>query len=466
MSERYDIAILGAGPAGYVGAIRAAQLGAKVACVEERELGGTCLNRGCIPSKALISCAEVYEHLKHARDFGLACDEPRIDLERLMAHRDRVVKQLVQGVGFLFKKNGVEHIQGRGRLTARDTIEVENGSDGAVIKAGSILLATGSRPLMPPIPGIADERVYDSDYAVNLDTLPKSMVIIGGGAIGMEFAYIAQAFDVEVTVLEMLDQVMPTEEPEVAEVVAKSLTRKGVKIVTQGKAVAIEDESGLKKVRYETKADQETSEAEATGEWVLVAVGRRSLTSHVGLEEVGVETERGNIQVNERLETSVQGIYAAGDCLRGVGLAHQASHEAIAAVENALGHQGHVNYNAIPSCIFTVPEIASVGLKEVEAREQGYEVTVGKYLYRNNGKALGMAARDGFCKVIADADSRRILGASVVGVDATTMIAELALAVHNELTLEQVTHCIHAHPTLPEITHEAALDAAGIALHQ
>lgn len=462
MSQRYDIAILGAGPAGYVGAIRAAQLGAKVACIEERELGGTCLNRGCIPAKTLVSCAEVYEHMKQARDFGLACAEPRIDLERLMAHRQRVVRQLVQGVGFLFKKNGIAHVQGRGRLTARDTIEVENGNSGATVRADRILLATGSEPFMPPIPGIGGECVYDSDYAVNLAQIPRSMVIIGGGAIGMEFAYIAQAFDVQVTVIEMLPQVMPTEEPEVAEVVVRSLKKKGVTILTESRALAVEDENGLKKVRYETK----DGTGEATGEWVLVAVGRKSLTANLGLEDVGVETERGNIRVNERLETTVAGIYAAGDCLRGVGLAHQASHEALAAAENALGRQGHMNYNAVPSCIYSVPEVASVGVKEQEAREQGYEVTVGRFLYRNNGRALGMNAREGFCKVIADAKTKRVLGASIVGADATTMIAELVLAVHNELTLDQIAGCIHAHPTLPEIVHEAALDATGMALHQ
>jgi dihydrolipoamide dehydrogenase len=462
MSERYDIAVIGAGPAGYVGAIRAAQLGAKVACVEPRELGGCCLNRGCIPTKTLISTAEVYDHMRHARDWGLACENPTHDWPRIMDRTGRVVKQLVSGVGFLFKKNGVTHVAGRGRLVAKDTIIVQSGNGDAEIKADKVLLAMGAEPIVLNIPGADGGGIVTSDEACWLEEFPPSVVIVGGGAIGLEFGYLLRAFGAEVEIIEMLPRIMATEDPELTDVLAKSLKKMGVSIRLESKVTAIRDENGQKVVSYETP----DGGGEARGALVLMAVGRYANTQNCGLDAIGVETERGRIKVNERLETTIEGIYAAGDCLRGVGLAHLASHEAVAAVEFALSKRGHMNYDAVPTCLFTVPEIASVGVSEQLATERGLDITVGRFPYRANGKALGMNAREGFCKVIADAQTKRVMGAGIVGEQATNLIAELALAVENGLTLEQMRHTIHCHPTLPEIVHEAAMDAEGVSIHQ
>ncbi len=462
MSERYDIAVIGGGPAGYVGAIRAAQLGAKVACVEHRELGGCCLNRGCIPTKTLISSAEVLEHMRHAKDWGLGCEAPTYDWARVMGRTSRVVRQLVGGIGFLFKKNGVTHVHGRGRLTAKDTIAVESEEGEAEVQADKILLAMGAEPIVPPIPGADGDRVITSDEACWLEEFPSSAVVIGAGAIGLEFSYILRAFGAEVEVVEMLPRIMATEDPEFTDVVAKALGKMGATIRLDSKVTSIGEENGHKVVRCETAGNV----AESRGELVLMAVGRYANTEGCGLAELGVETDRGRIKVDQRLETTVQGVYAAGDCLRGIGLAHLASHEAVAAVEFALGRQGHMNYDAVPTCLFTVPEIASVGLSEESARERGLEVIVGRFPYRANGKALGMNAREGFCKVVADRETKRVVGAGVVGEQATNLIGELALAVENGLTLEQIRQTIHCHPTLPEVAHEAAMDAEGVSIHQ
>jgi len=460
--HRFDLAFIGAGPAGYVGAIRAAQLGARAAIVERDALGGTCLNRGCIPSKALIACVETLARCQDAGSFGIDCQVTGVNLDRVRRHMERCVKQLVSGVEGLMKKNGIAVFRGHGTLRSSTEIEVR-AADGetTAFQADQTVLATGSVPLPLPIPGGDLPGVTDSDSALALESIPESVAIIGGGAIGLEWAFIYAGLGAKVTVLEMMPSILPTEDEEVTAELAKSLKKRGVKITNGARCGAIEPEGEGYRVVYE----QEGQEAAVSAAQVMMAAGRRAVTEAMGLETVGVELERRCIKTNERFETSVAGLYAVGDCIRGIGLAHLASHEAVAAVENALGHPGFVNYAAVPACVFTWPEVASVGLKEREAGERGIEVSVGRFPFRANGKSIGMGEREGFVKLVAESGSGKLLGGAIIGPDASTLIAEVALAVHHQLTAEDLAEAIHAHPTLPETVAEAALGALGRAIH-
>jgi dihydrolipoamide dehydrogenase len=456
----FDIAIIGGGPGGYVGAIRAAQLGARTALIERDALGGTCLNRGCIPSKALISCVEALYTIKEASAFGIEAQVTGLDLEKMRKHTDRCVKQLVSGVEGLMQKNGITVFRGHGTLRSPREIEVQ-GEAAATLQAEKVVLATGSVPFILPIPGADLPGILTSDDALKLTDIPESIAIIGGGAIGLEWAFIYAGLGAKVSVLEMLPTIMPTEDEEVTAELAKSLKKRGIKILTGARCQAIEATQGGYRLTYES----EGAEKQLDAGQVMMAAGRRAFTESLGTEAAGVATDRGRIQANERFETSAPGVYAVGDCLRGIGLAHQASHEAIAAVENALGHQGFINLNAVPACVFTWPEVASVGVKERDAREQGLDISVGKFPFRANGKAIGAGEREGFVKLVADAPSGRLLGGAIFGPNASALIAEITLAVHHELTLADVAEAIHAHPTLPEVVAEAAHVAMGLPLH-
>ncbi len=460
--QRFDLAFIGAGPAGYVGAIRAAQLGARVALVEKDAVGGTCLNRGCIPSKALISCVETLARCKDAGPFGIDCQVTGINLDRIRKHMERCVKQLVSGVEGLLKKNEVTVFRGHGALQSRTEIEVR-GSEGetALLQADKVILATGSVPLRLPIPGGDLPGVTDSDRALALESIPPSIAVIGGGAIGLEWAFVYAGLGAKVAVLEMMPTILPTEDEEVTAELAKSLKKRGVKIVNGARCGAIEPEGEGYRVVYE----HEGQETAVSASQVMMAAGRRAVTEDLGLDAAGVELERRAIKADERFETSAPGIYAVGDCIRGIGLAHLASHEALAAVENALGHRGYVNYAAVPACVFTWPEVASVGLKEREAREKGLDISVGRFPFRANGKSIGMGEREGFVKLVVESGSGKLLGGAIIGPEASALIAEVALAVHHELTAEDVAETIHAHPTLPETVAEAALGALGRAIH-
>ncbi len=460
-ARKFDIAVIGGGPAGYVAAIRAAQLGAHIALVEERDLGGTCLNRGCIPSKALLKCAEILEVPRMAKRFGISLAEPDVNLERVRAHKDRAVKQLVSGVASLMKSNGVEVFAGRGTLAGTDQICVSSDGEVEEIGAENIILATGSLPLQLPIPGADGENIFDSDQAVDLLGPPTNLVIVGGGYVGCEFACIYSAFGTKVTIIEMLERIVPGEDPDASELLTRSLQKRGVQINCNSKVVSIGDASGRKRVEYEQAGEGDVVEADM----VLMAAGRRAYTEGLGLEELGINTERGRIRVDENLQTNVPNIYAAGDCLRGIGLAHLASHEGIAAAENALGESGEVNYDAVPGCIFTHPEIASVGVKEHQADEEGMDITVGKFPYSALGKAAAVGEREGFVKLVAEAGSKRVIGGTIVGPAATDLIAEVTLAVQAEMTLDEVAATIHSHPTFAEGVMEAALAGLGRAIH-
>ncbi len=457
---RCDIAILGAGPAGYVGALRAAQLGASVAVVEADRVGGTCLNRGCIPTKALLHAAEVLSAASQAKAMGIALGEPQIDWERLRKFKQRAVDQLVRGVELLFKAAKVRLIAGTGKLVSNDALLVEADGGQVEVRAKQILIATGSRPWVPPIEGADGPGVFTSDEMVNLPAPLESLAIVGGGAIGCEFAGIYAAFGTKVYLLEMMPQILPAEDADVAEALHKALAKQGVGIFTNARVTAVEDGGDGKRVVFEQDGEAKSVEASA----VLVAVGRRANVEGVGLEELGVELSRHGIVVDEALRTNVEGVYAAGDCLRGVGLAHLASHEAVAAVEAALGQEPHLNYDAVPACIFTTPEVASVGLKEKEAAERGIEVTVGKFPFAANSRAAAVRERGGFVKIIAAPDGR-VVGGAIVGPAAAELIAELTLAVELGASAEDIARTIHSHPTFSEAVHEAALDVLGRPIH-
>ncbi|MBM3501847.1 MAG: dihydrolipoyl dehydrogenase, partial [Armatimonadetes bacterium] len=384
-----------------------------------------------------------------------------LDLDKMRKHADRCVKQLVSGVEGLMQKNGVTVFRGHGTLRSPRDVEVQSAEGSVGVTADKIVLATGSVPFILPIPGADLPGLLTSDDALKLTAIPESIAIIGGGAIGLEWAFIYAGLGAKVSVLEMLPTIMPTEDEEVTAELAKSLKKRGIKIHTGARCRAIEATDGGYRLTYQA----EDAEKQLEASQVMTAAGRRAFTDNLGADAAGIETDRGRIMANERFETSAPGVYAVGDCLRGIGLAHQASHEALAAVENALGHDGFVNLKAVPACVFTWPEVASVGLKERDAREQGLDISVGKFPFRANGKAIGAGEREGFVKLVADAASGRVLGGAIFGPSASALIAEITLAVHHELTLGDVAETIHAHPTLPEVVAEAAHVALGTPLH-
>lgn len=458
----FDLIIIGGGPAGYVGAIRAAQLGAQVAVIEERELGGTCLNRGCIPSKALIHSAHLLDEAAGSRRFGIKFAEPEVDLDGVRRHAERTVKGLVAGVEGLFKANKIQSVKARGRLAnpTEVTVTSEAGKE-KTVSAKYILVATGSEPFVLPIPGADAPDVFTSDDAVKLPGPYPRLAIIGAGAIGCEFAYVYSRFGAKVTIVEMLERIVPTEDPEVTDVLAKSLKKAGIGMELGARCVRIEQVGDAKRLVFEQGGEEKAVEADG----VLMAAGRRALTRGIGLEEAGIAMDRGRITVDEHLRTSVETVFGAGDCLRGIGLAHQASHEAVAAVETMFGEGGHINYDAVPAAIYTYPQIASVGVREHEAKQRGLEVSVGKFPFSAIGKASAIGEREGMVKLVAEAGTGRLIGASAVGPEVTELLAEMTLAVELGCTASQVANTIHAHPTLSEVVGEAALAVMGRAIH-
>lgn len=462
MAKHVDVIVVGGGPGGYVAAIRAAQLGAKVALVHNNDLGGTCLNRGCIPSKALIHCAARIQQARAAKAIGLTFGEPQIDFDKVRGHARRTVDQMVKGIVGLLKANKIAATGGRGRLTGPKQVTVEeNGEVKGVLEAPYIIWATGSLPARPPVPCENGDNVITSDDGVTLPGPPQQLAIIGGGALGSEFAYIYSQMGTQVHLFEMCDRIIPTEEPEISQVLASELSKLGVQIHTSCKCSCISDCSGGKRVEYECAQDTQAVDVDM----VLLAAGRRPNIADMGLEEVGVETDRFGVIVNEALQTNVESVYAIGDCIRGIGLAHQASCEGTCAAEIALGIRDRRCELAIPMATYTHPEVASVGLREYEAKEAGRHVKVGRFDFSALGKAAATRSRVGFVKVIADAKSNRVIGASIIGDSAADLIALLAVAVQNRMSTLDVAETCHAHPTLFEAVGEAALDALGRAIH-
>lgn len=461
--SHYDVAVIGAGPGGYVAAIRAAQLGAKTAIVEKQYLGGTCLNVGCIPSKAMLHIAEIKHSLETVGDLGITLSQPpSFDMAKAVAFKDKVVNRMTSGVGTLMKGNNIDVYMGLGTVDASRTITVTK-DDGKTeqFSADKIILANGSVPLMPPMPGIDGKNVMNSDTCWNLSKLPESLICVGGGVIGMELACMFDALGTKVTVLEMLPNVLAPVDDEVRRLLVRILNKRGINIVTNAKVEAIEDEGNQKVVVTTTDKGQQKFPAE----YVLVAVSRRANTNGLQqLIEQGLDNDRGRIRVNEKMETNLPGIYAIGDLVHGAGLAHVASMEGEVAADNARGHEAHMDYHVIPNPIYTFPEVAFVGLTEAEAKQKYPEARVERFPWTAIGKAVAIGSTEGFTKVIMGKYDE-ILGAHIIGPDATNLITEYSLAMRGELTGDEIIETIHPHPTLSEGLREAVLAVEGRPVH-
>jgi dihydrolipoyl dehydrogenase len=462
MSDSFDVIVIGSGPGGYVCAIRAAQLGLKTACVEKRAtLGGTCLNIGCIPSKALLQSSEEFEKTKHGlKDHGVLVEGVTLDLARMHARKTEVVTANTKGVEFLFRKNKVTWLKGIGRITAPGTVDV----DGTSYTTKNIVIATGSEGV--PLPGVTvdEKQIVTSTGALELDKVPGHLVVVGGGAIGLELGSVWKRLGAEVTVVEFLDRIVPGMDTEVATAFQRILQKQGIKfrLATKVSGATASPDGVTLTVEPSKGGPTETIKADI----VLVAIGRRPFTDGVGLEEVGVELDaRKRVKVDPHWSTNVPGIYAIGDVIAGPMLAHKGEDEGVAVAEIMAGQAGHVNYDAIPNVIYTWPEVASVGKTEDELKAGGIAYSVGKFPFAANGRARAMGDTDGFVKILADKATDRLLGAHILGPDAGTLIAELTTAIEFGASAEDVARICHAHPTLNEAVKEAALAVEGRALH-
>ncbi len=455
--NRKDIVIIGGGSAGYTAAIHAAHLGASVALIEKDKLGGTCLNRGCIPTKALTRSIEVLGETKKAAEFGVVADNVRADFQKIMSRKSRIVQELVSGVEQLIKMNRITLIKGAGRIIPSNQVQVND----QVIPAGKIIIATGSVPAKIPVPGIDLPGVMTTDDILELKEVPESLIIIGGSYVGVEFAGIFGPLGTKVTILEQLPTCLATVDEEISRLFSRNLARQGVEVKTGAKVKAIKKYGDILKAVYDT-AD---GEAEAQGQMILLATGRVPYTGETGLSELGIRMAGRGIAVNDYLETNIDGIYAAGDVLGRIMLAHVAYYEAEVAVENALGRARKTDYRAVPSCIFTHPEIASVGVTEQDAREKNIPYKVSKFPFTASARAKTMGETDGTVKLICHAESGLVLGLHILGPHASDLIAEGALAIRMGATAKDIAQTIHAHPTLPESVREAAMGQLEGSIH-
>lgn len=459
----FDLIVIGSGPGGYVAAIRASQMGLKVAVVEKENLGGICLNWGCIPTKALLKSAQVFEYASHAADYGVVTSEVAPDFEKIIARSRGVADAMSKGIQFLFKKNKIEVLNGFGILKDNHTVSVKT-SDGTTTDytANHIILATGARSR--ELPNLKQDGVKVIGYrqALSLPKQPKSMVVVGSGAIGSEFAYFYNAIGTKVTLVEFLPNVVPLEDEEVSKTLERAFKKVGITVMTNSTVESVDISGDLCKVKIQTKKGLEEVEAEI----VLSAVGVSPNLEGIGLETVGVEIEKGKVKVDDCYRTNIEGIYAIGDIVHGPALAHVASAEGIVCVEKIAGQNPHpVNYKNIPGCTYTTPEVASVGMTEKSAVEAGYEIKVGKFPFTASGKATAAGARDGFVKLIFDAKYGELLGAHMIGANVTEMIAELVVARNLETTGHELIKSIHPHPTMSEAIMEAAAAAYGEVIH-
>jgi dihydrolipoamide dehydrogenase len=464
-----DVIVIGAGPGGYVAAIRAAQLGSKVICVEKKYLGGTCLNVGCIPSKSLIASVDRLNHVKHAEQFGIELGgEPKMNFDKLVARTQKVVTTLRGGIGMLFKKNNVKHVEGAAKFLDSHTIEV-TAADGKAqtLKAKNYILATGSSPIYLNIPGLtgaSKEGVWTSDDAVNPPFVPKSMIILGGGAVGCEFGFVYNGLGSKVTVVEMMERLVPMFDEDLGSELGKQLTRQGITVKTGATVEKCEKTKNGWKCTLKKGGQIEEVEVEV----VLLGVGRKANTEGMNLENIGVRFHKRGIEVvDDTLRTHVSNIYAIGDVIGRIQLAHVASAEGLVVANNIVQQQQKaMDYNAIPNCVYTVPEVASVGLTQGEAEAQGYDVRVGKFNFRGLGKAIASGETEGFVKVVCDKKYGEVLGVHMVGPHVTDMIHEAVVALKLEATIESMIDTIHAHPTMSEAVLEAFEDAGGHAIHK
>ncbi|BAQ10377.1 dihydrolipoyl dehydrogenase [Bacillus sp. OxB-1] len=456
-----DTLVVGSGPGGYVAAIRAAQLGQKVTIVEKDSLGGVCLNVGCIPSKAMIAVGHRYAHAKDSDAMGVTATDVKLDFSKAQAFKDGVVKKLTGGVEGLLKGNKVEIVQGEAYFVDGNTARIMDENSAQTYKFKNAIIATGSRPV--EIPNFKySKRVINSTGALNLAELPKKLVVIGGGYIGTELGSAYANMGSEVTIIEGMDDILAGFEKQMTQIVKKGLKKKGVEVVVKASAKGVEETDNGVTVTYEVNGEEKKIEAD----YVLMTVGRRPNTDEIGLEGAGVKlTERGLVEVDKQCRTSVPNIYAIGDIVPGPQLAHKASYEAKVAAEAISGEKSEVDYLAIPAVCFTDPELATVGLNEAQAKEEGYDVITGKFPFAANGRALALDATEGFVKLVARKEDGLLIGAQIVGENASDMIAELGLAIEAGMTLEDVAMTIHAHPTLGEISMEAAEVALGKPIH-
>ena len=471
MTKSCDVLIIGAGPGGYVAAIRAAQLGLKTIIVEREHLGGVCLNWGCIPTKALLRTAEIFTNIQHAENFGLKVDKASFDIEKVISRSRGVAEQLAKGVGFLLKKNKVETLMGEAKLqkgaSGKPPKVMVTGKDKSVeeITAKHIILATGARARTIPAAGLApdDKFIWTAKEAMTPDIMPKSLLVVGSGAIGIEFASFYNALGADVTVVEMLDRILPVEDEEISKLAAKQFKKQGMKLITGAKVEKIE--KGAKTVKASiTGADGKTQTHEF--ERVIVAIGITGNVENIGLEEVGVKVDRGHVVVNPWLETGVPGLYAIGDLTGPPWLAHKASHEGVICIEKIAGKKVHpLDVKKIPGCTYCQPQIASIGLTEKDAKAQGYSLKVGRFPFVGNGKAIALGEPEGLVKTIYDAKTGELLGAHMIGTEVTELIQGFSIAMGLEATEEDLMHTVFPHPTLSEMMHESTLDAYGRAIH-
>jgi len=462
MNEEIDVVIIGGGTGGYVAAIKAAQLGLKTILMEKDKLGGVCLNWGCIPTKALVSTAELINHLQRAGEFGIQVKDYSIDFPAIMKRKEMITWRLSSGVEQLLKANQVRVIKGEGQIIKPGTVEVTDAAGKKeIIKTKNIIIATGSKVMRLPIPGIDNEGVITSDGALSLSELPSRMVIIGGGVVGIEFAGIFKTLGVEVTVVEMLPRILLPIDEEIAFRLTQVLKRKGIEILTDSKVKEIKKNHQNLEVLISTSDGEKKLETEK----VLLAAGRVPELGNIDVQSLGIELDKGAIKVDEKMMTNIPGIYAVGDVVGKIMLAHVASREGIVAVENIAGKKVLMDYKVVPNCVFSMPEVASVGLTEEEARKENSNIKVSKFPFIANGKALGMGETEGMVKIIADADTSELLGFHILGAHASDLIAEGTLALSVEATAFEIVNTIHAHPTLAETIAEAAEGITGKPIH-
>jgi len=463
MAKKFDVVIIGGGPGGYVSAIRAAQLGMSAAIVEKERLGGVCLNWGCIPTKALLKNAELLNGIRQAKNWGIHVENVSVDFPQVIKRSRQAAERMSKGVAYLMRHNKIEHFSGTGQLIEKHTIQItSDGRASDILEGSHIIFATGGRPR--PLPGLDFDgaRVISSKEAMTRKSVPESLTIVGGGAIGVEFAYFFTSFGCKVTILEMLPHIMPNEDAEVAKTLTKAFEKMGITVI----AGATVEEAEKRDDGVEIKYTRGTETSFVTCDELMVAIGVKANTENIGLEEAGIKLDHGFIQVDEYYRTSAGGIYAIGDCIGGQLLAHVASAEGITAVEALAGIQTPpVDYDSIPHCTYCQPQIASIGLTEKEARERGYELKIGKYPFRANGKAVAAGETEGFVKLIFDERYDELLGAHIIGNDATEMIAELGVAKTLESSYLEILKTVHAHPTMSESVMEAAGQAYGRAIH-
>jgi len=456
--NKADVTIIGGGPGGYVAAIRAAHLGLKVVLIEKDKLGGVCLNRGCIPTKALVSTAEILNYIKRADEFGIKVGEFSLDFNKVMKRKDMITRRLNAGIGQLMKANKIRVIDGEGNILKPGKVEAVNkGGKKEIIESKNIILATGSSVMRIPIPGLELEGVITSDEALTLEKLPGKILIIGGGVVGIEFAGIFNSFGVEVTVVEMLSRILPPVDEEIALRLTLILKRKGIKILTDSKVENIEKINSNLEVTISTPQEKQKLSTEK----VLLSAGRIPEWGNIDVDKLGLELDNRAIKVDDKMKTNLPGIYAVGDVVGKIMLAHVASAEGKVAAENIAGVKSVMNYKVVPNCVFSAPEAASVGLNEEEARNKFDNIKISKFPYMANGKAMGMGETEGTVKAITDSDTNEILGMHILGAHASDLIAEATLGLSLEVTAEEIANTIHAHPTLAEIIAEATEGIVG-----